>query len=685
MDVHKGNIFSILDGNKQFIIPLYQRLYSWDKIQCEQLWTDIVNMQKKHKQGHFVGSIVNIAEKAMPTGVQKYMIIDGQQRLTTLTLLLIALRDYAQNHPEDETINAVKIENVHLKNQYEKKDERYKLLLTQTDKDNLIALIEKRSGIDTETKIYKNYCFFQEKIEQNDIKPLEIYEAVGKLQIVNITLERTVDDAQAIFESLNSTGKELSQSDLIRNYVLMGLDTEKQTELYENIWRPMELLFGKQTDKLDGFFRNYLTLKLARVPRENDIYDEFKLYRLKDANLSIEKLCQDLLDYAEIYTDILFEKSVNITRKKLYQDINTLQISVAYPFLMKVCMDCKNEIISENELIEIISLCCSYVFRRNICGIPTNSLNKTFATLRTHINEDDYLNSIKAFMILRNDYRLFPDDELFTEAFVKKDIYNMRTRNYLLNHLENFENKTSVVIENLTIEHIMPQNTDLCEEWKKDLGSNWKDVQKQYLHTIGNLTLTAYNSEMSDKPFAEKMEMDGGFKQSALRLNSYVIKQCTWNEEKIKERARELAQKAVKIWKYPSLSAEDLSLYSEQIDHDIQYDIASYEMNTATEALFTLLDKRILNLSSTVRRELKKKYVAYKVDTNFADIIFQKNGLRIYLNMPFNSVADPKNLCRDVTGIGKWGNGDVSINFNEDSKIDDVMALIEQSFNFQFN
>lgn len=259
MDATKGNIYSILNGNKQFLIPVYQRYYSWDIEQCKRLWNDIEDMQKHNKYGHFVGSIVNIAEQAMPTGVQKYMIIDGQQRITTLTLMLIALRDYAIKHPEDMSINYRRIDNMLLKNEYEDGDERYKLLLTENDRDILISLVERKPIPDnTISRLLVNYEYFAGQIEKNKLLPSEIYESIGKLQIVNITLDRTIDDAQAIFESLNSTGKELSESDLIRNYILMGLKNDEQMYVYEHMWRPMELLFEyekqgsvmEQTNKL---------------------------------------------------------------------------------------------------------------------------------------------------------------------------------------------------------------------------------------------------------------------------------------------------------------------------------------------------------------------------------------------------------------------------------------------------
>ena len=686
MDARKGNIYEILNGNKQFLIPVYQRYYSWDIEQCKRLWNDIVEMQKKGKVGHFVGSIVNIAEQAMPTGVQKYMIIDGQQRMTTLSLLLLALRDYAIKNPEDTTINARRIDNMLLKNEYESGDERYKLLLTETDRDILMRLVEEKPILDdTRSKLLDNYKFFAGKIADKELMPAEVYESIGKLQIVNITLDRSLDDAQAIFESLNSTGKELSESDLIRNYVLMGLEPTEQTYVYEHLWRPMELLFVYETQDsvMDRFFRDYLTMKITRIPKQNRVYEEFKLYHLNCEFSTIRELCYDLLTYAKYYTDMVFKRSSNPALKSLYEDINDLRMEVSYPFLLKVHNDYAEGVISEDDLKLIIRLCISYVFRRSICDIPTNSLNKTFATLKNEIKPDDYVNSIKAFFVMRDDYKEFPDDEKFMAAFVSRDIYTMRIRNFILSHLENYGNKAPIIIENYTIEHIMPQNSSLSPEWQQMLGANWREVQKTYLHTIGNLTLTAYNSEMSDRSFMAKMDMEGGFKESALRLNAYVIKLNEWNEQRIKERAALLADKAKLIWAYPDMTTAELAPYQIVEKPAERYSLETYDTNVFTKTLFEVLDRRIQNLSPDVKREFKKLYVAYKLDTNFVDIVFQKQRLRISLNMKFSEVIDPNGICRDITGLGRWGNGDVELYMEHTSDVDQIMEIVEQSYRLQ--
>lgn len=686
MDARKGNIFEILNGNKQFIIPVYQRFYSWDIAQCKQLWNDIVEMQKKGKVGHFVGSIVNIAEQTMPTGVQKFMIIDGQQRMTTLTLLLLALRDYAKKNPTDTTINAVRINNMLLKNEYESGDERYKLLLTETDRDILMRLVEEKPILEgTKSRLIDNYKFFVDRVANMEIQPAEIYESIGKLQIVNITLDRSIDDAQAIFESLNSTGKELSESDLIRNYMLMELEPSEQNYVYEHLWRPIEQLFDYETQGsvMDAFFRHYLTMKLTRIPKQGRIYEEFKLYHVNCEFGTIPELCQDLLEYAKYYTDIVYKKSSDSELRMLYEDISTLKMEVSYPFLLKIHHDCSEKMITEEDLKEILKLCISYILRRSICEIPTNSHNKTFATLKNSIRSNDYLNSVKAFFILQDSYKEFPDNDKFENAFVNRDIYNMRIRNYILSRLENFENKAPIVIENFTIEHIMPQNKHLSSEWQGSLGDGWQNVQKKYLHTIGNLTLTAYNSEMSDKSFMEKMNMSGGFKESALRLNKYVVLQNEWNEQCIQERAHDLAEKAKLIWASPSLTAEELALYRVDEKKTKEYSLESYDINTSTKMLYEALDKRIMNLSSTVKKEYKKLYVAYKLDTNFIDIVFQKRRLRLSINMKFSEVHDPNGICKDVTGVGRWGNGDVELFMENLSELDQIMEIVKQSFDVQ--
>lgn len=687
MNVNKGNIYEILNGVKQFILPIYQRSYSWDIEQCETLWNDIVKMQNENKESHFVGSIVNIAEKAMPTGVQKYMLIDGQQRLTTLSLLMIALRNHLQETGCAAKVDASRIDRAMLKNSGEEGDDEYKLILTGEDKEVFIHLVSKNETklLNVHSKLLENYNFFKGKIEANVGFIDKIYEATGKLSLVNITLERGSDDAQAIFESLNSTGKGLTASDLVRNYVLMGLEPKQQNAIYKSLWEPMEGLFEYENKSFqqDRFLRDYLTMKLGRIPRQNMVYEEFKRYASNTTYEEVEQLCTDIKNHALYYTNIIYKRSSNDILRHLYEEIEDLRMEVSFPFLMHIHHSHFNQKITEAELIEILRLCVNYVFRRSICGIPTNSHNKTFATFKNQIREDDYLNSVKAAFVLLDSYKEFPTDEKFAEAFLSRDLYHTRTLSYILKSIEDFGNKAPIQIENYTIEHIMPQNTNLSKEWRAELGDNWKEIHKAKLHTIGNLTLTAYNTEMSDKPFSDKKEMKGGFVESALRLNSYVVKQEHWALAQIEERANLLTNEAIKIWEYPTIAENVLQQFQAVKGETPQYDLDSYDFNEHTSLLFRLLEEQIANLSSEIKRDCKKLYIAYKADTNVVDVIVQQKALRLAINMKYCEISDPQHICQDVSELGRWGNGEASITYSDPSQLPDIMEIIKQSYHKQ--
>ncbi|MBR1487114.1 MAG: DUF262 domain-containing protein, partial [Synergistaceae bacterium] len=636
MKTDESGFVRILANNIQFILPKYQRHYSWEEKHCQRLWNDLVKMQKENRDGHFIGTIVSINEGGSPTGVQKFTLIDGQQRLATLTLILIALRDYLYFHLDDRSVKLSKVED-NLKDENEDGDDRYKLLLTGYDQKILIGLIDRTvTPEETDSRLITNYKFFTQKISEGELTPAEIYEAVGKLNLVSITLEHS-DNAQAIFESLNSTGKDLSESDLIRNFVLMALDNKTQTEIYDKYWAPMEKLFGndEQEKIMDGFFRDYLTMKLSRIPNENQVYDEFKTwYHQSSFENNIAELCKYLKKKAECYTNMFFKRSSNSVLQDLYSEIKEVKIDVAYPFLLKVHEDFENGLITEENLIEIMKLCVSFVIRRYICGIATAGTNNMFATLRNEINTENYMQSLKNKWSAMELSRNFPTDEKFRDAFISQDIYKLTARRfYILKKLEEFNNKEKIITsDSFTIEHVMPQNENLSLKWCNELGLNWREIQKKYLHTIGNLTLTAYNSELGDKPFSEKMKIYGGYLNSGLRLNEFIRNQTHWDEEKIKERAEILADKALKIWPYPH--AEKIATTKQASKPQTSYSLESYKPSELTRDLFEKIDRRIKNLSDDIEIVFTKLYVAYKfAEANFAEVIVQKSKLKIFLNM----------------------------------------------------
>ena len=690
MDIDKGSIYQLLNGQYQYIIPVYQRKYSWlAEVQCARLWKDIVNMVKQHKQHHFVGSIVSVAEKYSLMGVQKRLIIDGQQRMTTLSILMIALRDYlveqGAGEEVEENINMV------LKNPSRKGDDAYKMLLTDTDRDIMIKLVDKLPiGENEDSKIYTNYLYFKQKVAEGILTPDEVYESISKLDIVGIVLDRAQgDDPQLIFESLNSTGMDLSKSDLIRNYILMGLDNDEQKSIYNNYWKPFEKNFPTQdgTDRMDRFFRDYLTMKKGVFIKFDTIYDVFKDYAENSEFSKQEELAEDIMIYGDLYTNITSEdKKLPLSQqalKPIFKEIRILRMEVVYPFLLKVYHDYSKGMITLDEFVRILKLTIAYVVRRTVCEIPTNSMNKTFTTLKNEIHPDDYLNSVEAAFFYLDTYKRFPDDKEFKECLCKRNMYSIRISNYMYVKMENEGNKETIPYEGYTIEHILPQNKNMRKEWKDALGENYEEIQAQYINNLGNLTLTRYNSEMGDKPFSEKLEV---YKESAMHmLNKYVVQQTTWNKETIEERASRLAECACKAWEYPSMSEEVKTKY-QKTEEPVQkgYDLSQYDFsNGLVEILYQKLHEAILQVEPKAKVEYKKLYIAYKLKTNFVDIVVQKSRLRLSINLDFDEVYDPSGICRDVTDLGRWGNGDVEIGFDSLSMLDSVIEIIKQAIEKQ--
>lgn len=556
----------LLNTSRQFIVPIFQRNYSWQKSQYEQLWFDILRASKfKEKQNHFIGSIVYI-DMGTPAGrPQQLLLIDGQQRLTTISILLCAIKDYVQKfNLETKLINLAKIKNQFLYNSDEIDEDKYKLLLNVQDKETYIKLIDNTIFTVNKpaTNIIKCYEFFYEHIEdfiKQDGQIDEIYAGIFKLSLVSISLDKDSDNPQMIFESMNSTGKDLSQTDLLRNYLLMDLTPEKQTRLYKTYWKPMEELFGEDiykndVNKFDYFIRDFLTLKsdTGYICKINNVYENFKRYYL-DNNCEKFAVLKDLFTYAKYYAciDLLQEKDDEL--KLYWQEFKKLDSHVVYPFLLKLYDDYSRQILIKEDFKKILQVVISYLWRRAICEIPTNSLSKTFATLYQAVDKEDYVNSIIKAFVFKSIYKRFPSDYEVREKLQTKDIYHFRLRKYLLEALENYYHKEPIDLNtaNYTIEHIMPQNIEHNLSWQQMLGEDWQEVHSLYLHSLGNLTITGYNAEMSNKSFGEKVNGESGFKHSHLKLNESIAQCDVWNKKAIQRRTNILTDIILKIWKYP--------------------------------------------------------------------------------------------------------------------------------------
>ncbi|MFP6189032.1 DUF262 domain-containing protein [Helicobacter pylori] len=687
----KADAIKLLDfigksQEKQFVIPIYQRVYSWEKEHCKQLWDDIIKTGGNDQiEGHFIGSIVFEHDGIYTTNHNELLIIDGQQRLTTITLLLIALRDHLNDEDEFlEKFSHQKIQNRYLINSDEKGDKKFKLILSEPDRDTLLSLIDenKRKPSEPSSKIMENFKLFEEWIRKNTDKLETIFKGLDKLMVVEISLERGKDNPQLIFESMNSTGKDLTQTDLIRNYILMGLEPEKQKIFYKKYWRAMEEDFKQNETLFNQFVRHYLTIKTGDIPKISKVYEAFKRYQ-QERGIETEVLLQDLQKYCGFFCQIVFKKEADKDLNKALSFLVDLEMDVIYPLLLELYSDYSDGVLSKQDFIPIIYLTESYICRRAVCGLGANGLNKIFASFTKKINKDQYLESIKAhFLSLETTKGKFPKDSEFKNLFITIDFYNLKEKKYFFERLEKFDTEEPVNTHECTIEHIMPQT--LTEEWERDLGENFQEIHDKYLHTIGNLTKTGYNTEYSNKSFQEKQGMEKGFKNSPLRLNQSLRDLESFGEEEIEKRANDLADWALKIWTYPKLDAETLEKYKQKGKREKKaYDLSSYKFGSNSRELFDILSKEIKALDERVTEKFNQEYISCMFGKNFVDIVVQNKDLKLYLNMPFNELQDEKNLARDMTNKGHLGNGDIEIKLETKENIPYCLGLIKQALEKQ--
>ena len=693
MKATQAKLLEFLKRSPQFAIPIYQRTYSWTERECQQLWDDVMRAgQRSDVLAHFVGSIVYVeAGLYHVTSQSPLLVIDGQQRLTSVMLILEALSRALGDEEPIDGFSSEKIRSYYLLNPLEKGDRRYKLLLTQGDRDTLLSIMQQKPVTDNGSlRVMQNFAFFEDKIKGLNGELTSLCEGLAKLMVVDISLTRDQDNPQLIFESMNSTGRELSQADLIRNFVLMGLEPDHQSMIYEDHWHPMEVSFPQDGygAHFDAFMRHYLTLRTGEIPNLRDVYTAFKNYARepKVADAGVDALVKDIHAFAQYYTRMALGKEPDADLAVAFRDLRELKVEVAFPFLLELYQDYDAGLLPKPEFLRAVRLVEAYVFRRAVCAIPTNSLNKTFATFSRVLRKDSYLESIEAHFMTMPSYRRFPDDEEFRRAMAQRDLYNFRSRSYWLRRMENFDRKERVAVDEYTIEHIMPQNENLSSAWRTALGPEWERVQETLLHTVGNLTLTGYNAEYSDRPFAEKRDMHGGFRQSPLRLNEGLGAVEVWNEEAIARRADHLTGLAVKVWDAPRLPANVLEKYRPQAERTAGYSLADHPTvadGGPMEELFHALRREILALDPCMTEEIVKSYIAYKAETNVVDIVAQARQLRLSLNMKFHDLRDPKGIARDMTSIGHYGNGDVEVAIKSVDELPYVVGLIRQSLEQQ--
>ena len=618
MKVFELQITEFLSNTKiQFVVPIYQRNYDWKIAQCEELLNDIL-VAEKNNVTHFVGSIVYIYDGIHGSReVRELVIIDGQQRLTTINILYVALYRFAKenNMPQKEEIY-----NVFLTNQYIE-DASCKLKLKQTDSNAKAfqAIIdEKEEQLEKYSNVKENFYYFKEKINQDNFN--KIFNGLKKLIFVEIALERGKDDPQRIFESLNSTGIDLSQSDLIRNFVLMHLEPEDQNRVYKNIWLPIEenaQFNSGAVSMVSDFMRDYITLQTKNIPNKNKVYYEFKKrYNKKGENFELE--LENIKKFSYHYKKIINPETVSDQEiKKELCYISRLKINVAFPFLLQIFEDYENKIIDQVALIKILKLIQSFVWRRFVVNASTNALNKIFMTLHSKIKPDNYLKSLEnALLSNKAERSRFPSNKEVESELLRKDLYNINNQNrdYLFELLENYNNREIVdtASDAITVEHIFPCNPS--NKWKAELRQEeFTDFSENKLNTIANLTLSGNNGSLGNLSFIEKRDKNDnngeqGYKYSRLWLNDYLKEQDQWNIEKYNERFKIIYERFIKIWSIPLIN-NDSPLDYENLESNI---FDAEEPKSKNLEYFIFEDKKIDEKNFTrmyiyVLRELYRK------------------------------------------------------------------------------
>lgn len=588
-------------SDKRFVIPVYQRNYDWKMENCKQLFDDLKKVVKTHRKSHFFGSIVSVYN---PDGENmEFQIIDGQQRLTTISLLLLAMYNLMKNGvmASEQGNLADKIYRTYLIDEWQDDDTRIKLKPVKNDQNAFGKLFDEDSEHVKDSNVTINYRYFYERIQRQELTMDELFEAIRKLEIISITLNQD-DNPQLIFESLNSTGVALSEGDKIRNFILMGLPTKQQNNFYEKYWNKIEVCTGYE---VSAFVRDYLSVKQQATPALSKIYFTFKAY-VEDENIETEPLLAELLSYAKLYEILLYGKTANKKLNACINRLNRLESTVTRPFFLEVLRLFTEGKLTIEDTARVFLITENYLFRRTMCELPTNALNKIFLMLHREIirydgTDENYLEKFKYALLIKRERARFPEDTEFAEAIETRQVYQMNAKNKLY-ILERFENagteEDKDVYRHLddgtySIEHIMPQH--LTPAWIKELGDDYLQIHSIWLHRMANLTLTAYNSKYSNSPFADKKTMKNGYLQSGIRMNQRVAQKDTWGILELEERSRYLVNQALEIWEAPATvyKPAEKQLDSCTLDDDVNLSgrlIARYSFKNTEQPVTSWID-----------------------------------------------------------------------------------------------
>lgn len=625
-------LVSYMQGSdKRFVIPVYQRNYDWKTENCKQLYDDLIKVIRRRRKSHFFGSIVSVHNDGE---FNEYLVIDGQQRLTTISLLLLAMYNLMKNGvltPEKGNL-AEKIYKTYLIDEWQDDDTRIKLKPVKNDRNAFGKLFDEETEHIPDSNLTINYNYFYSRIQKEEITLDELYEAVTKLEIINITLNQD-DNPQLIFESLNSTGVALSEGDKIRNFILMGLPAKQQNVYYEKYWNKIEVC----TDyDVSMFVRDYLSVKQQLIPSMSKVYFTFKAF-VEENDKEIEPLLQELLSYAKWYEILLKGNTADKGLNACIYRLNRLETTVTRPFFLEVLHLQSAGKLSLAEVKEIFLYTENYLFRRTICDLPTNALNKIFLMLHREIirydgTENAYLEKFKYALNSKSDRGRFPDDGEFVEAFETRPVYQMNSKNKIY-ILERFENYGTVEVQNVykqcddgiySIEHIMPQH--LTPAWVKELGEDYEQIHETWLHRMANLTLTGYNSKYSNSTFIEKRDMKNGFIDSHLYMNNWIGQQEHWGLAELETRNQMLMQRALTIWSLPvsDFKPAEKQMDSYSLDDDVDLsgrDIVRFGYKNTEQPVTSWIDmmEQILKILHAEDKSVLSRLAYSKGESNDLD------------------------------------------------------------------
>jgi hypothetical protein len=650
-------------GQRQFVIPVFQRDYSWTEAQCGQLLSDLLRVAERPQGAtHFVGSVVYVASGDHSAVLPQWLVIDGQQRLTTCTILLSVLRNRLKTHIGDLAItdSPVALDEQFLVNKFAPTALRAKLSLRGDDNVCLQTLLLGQPTPDKpQNRVVANTQFFDTEI--TDQNALKLLTGLRRLMVVSVSLKSGQDNPQLIFESLNSTGMALTQADLVRNYVLMGHPEPEQTEWYETYWRPLEKAFGAYyRSSFDNFLRDFLTLELnpPRPLKLDSVYREFRVWYPMQAS-GVEGTTGNaakldrLLRFGRHYCMYMFAAEAGSPVETALRRVQKL-VDVAAPTVMVLLERwLHDKILTEADILEALDVLESYVLRRSMAGAETRSGGQVFAALAQRITSDRPLARLKATLARQSKGAEFPDDVAFVHALISQDIYGRRNLKFLLDRLTN-AGKEKVHIENLTIEHVLPQKEVLAPEWQAMLGDNWKVVRSQSLHKLGNLTLTGFNSELEARPFlTKKTHPEWGYLNSPVWLSKSVATKDTWGPTEIDERSALLAQRALTVWKplIPDQSMIKQIELEEAKERSAGYTLDGLKWTKGTEGWFETVRKSIFACADDVTELPRAQSVVYRAPDWFVEVIPRAKGFALRLAADADDLAD---LSPDVQDAAAW-------------------------------